>query len=80
MEDKKDYGDLFSKETKEAKEEVRPEKKFPHKPPMQPSRKGKVANITPAWITVEMEDGTGERVPFDVKKHSSLKKGDSIEV
>ena len=77
MEDKKDYGDLFSKETKE---EPKSEKKLQPKPPMQPSRKGKVANITPAWITVEMADGTGERVPFDAKKHSSLKKGDVIEV
>ena len=77
MEDKKDYGDLFSKEVKE---EPKSEKKFQQKPQTQPSRKGKVANITPAWITVEMSDGTGERVPFDAKRHSSLKKGDAIEV
>lgn len=76
MEDKKDYGDLFSKE---AKEEVKAEKKSQYKTQLQPSRKGKVANITPAWITVEMADGTGERVPFDAKKHSELKKGDPIE-
>lgn len=77
MEDKKDYGDLFSKESKE---EVKSEKKFQYKKQDAASRKGKVANITPAWITVEMADGTGERVPFDAKKHLELKKGDVIEV
>ena len=76
MEDK-NYTDLFSKETKE---EVKPEKKSQYKPPMQPSRKGKVANITEAWVTVEMSDGTGERIAYNAQKHSSLKKGDPIDV
>ena len=81
MEDKKDYGDLFSKESKEVKEEPKSEKKPQYKKQDNAtSRKGKVANIAPAWITVEMSDGTGERIAFDAKKHSSLKKGDVIEV
>jgi len=42
-------------------------------------KKGKIASITPSWIILDV-NGNGERIAFDMKKHATLKVGDTMDL
>jgi len=42
-------------------------------------RKGKVSNITPLWVIINV-NGSGERIQYNKEKHSGLKIGDVIDI